>query len=823
MKRREIILKLQAANIAFDAGASKKTLLALLPGGTLDPSNRAGGVGGLSAINRVFNYAGGLGKITLTFNAAKADEPAEILINEEIGKDAWTGDGLTANDIQNALKEITPKTRQLIFLMNSPGGLVDEGKAIRALLNRWEGKITNTIIGIAASTASWCIPADETRAYKSSQIFMHNAIAFVGYANAEQCAQAKEYLDTTDGQIAEMYADQASGDPDVMLDLMRKESLLTGKQAMDLGLVDEIIDGEATNQFSTEWLNSAKKKLAALNSLRPQGDKNQPQPQENTMKDKIALLNKRGITPPVNATEAQLDALIAQSDAVRAQNKTILTAWNVAVPEDATDAAMVTLVTNGRPAVPTPANVVPTALSAADQEVLNELRNQLSNSRRESIRNEVQRLASAEGGNRIPLLEIDNWVNDAVAAKDDAVKGNPVLNRLKALEERAPGVPALSESTNRLDVVGAAIKDIFRGFEAHNEITKSWQRGNDHKMEDIRNAAVAKAHFFKKFRNRFMEVMNANTIPAQLQRQVILQDIVIRDFARRVLSLSMFSTVFKNIPLQGLNTVEVPYFDLDQSQSQAYSSVTGYNTIGNTVSGVREITVGEGTPGTGGFGVGHNRAYQALAFSSQEIARQPYLKVAELAGLKAEKLAFDIWQDILSVVTAANFGAAAIVKAANQFDSDQIALLKLACKAWPEGGRGLIIDSAYDANLLQDPSFKFALNAASDLAIKEGRLFPRVMGFDYAENPNIPQNGWNLFGLAVFKYAILVAFAPVPPIEEVRNAGTVWEMIVDPPTGITLEYRQFGTNVTDTATNIIESNYGFAPGLKTGIKAVVSM
>jgi hypothetical protein len=378
---------------------------------------------------------------------------------------------------------------------------------------------------------------------------------------------------------------------------------------------------------------------------------------------------------------------------------------------------------------------------------------------------------------------------------------------------------------HKLDVVNADIKDISKGFQLHNESTKAFQRGlidGEQAMKTIRNDAVAKAHFFKKFKNRFLEVMNANTIDAGLQRQVILQDVVIRDFARRVISLNMFSTVFRDVPLQGLDTVEVPYYDLDTSASTPFVSGTGYTTVGNTTSSKREIQIGEGTGGTGIVGAGHCRLYQALAFSSQEIARQPYLKVAELAGLKAEKLAFDIWQDILSVITVANFGAAAITKAAAQFDSDQIALLKLACKKWPEGGRGLVLDSAYDANLLQDPSFKFALNAASDLAIKEGRLFPRVMGFDYTENPNIPANGINLVGFAVWKYAILVAFAPVPPVEEVRRAGTVWEMITDPATGITMEYRQFGTNTTDVATNVIESSYGYAAGLKTALKMIVS-
>jgi hypothetical protein len=187
-----------------------------------------------------------------------------------------------------------------------------------------------------------------------------------------------------------------------------------------------------------------------------------------------------------------------------------------------------------------------------------------------------------------------------------------------------------------------------------------------------------------------------------------------------------------------------------------------------------------------------------------------------------EKLASDIVADVLTVVTNANFGAAAIIKAAALFDSDDLATLKVACKLWPEGGRGLILDSAYDASLLKDAAFKSAMNAASDSAIKEGRLFPRVFGFSYTESPTIPANGENLVGFAVFQSAVLVAFAPVPPVQEVRNAGTTYQLVVDPMSGVALEYRTFGNNVLDTATHLVESSFGWAKGNGNAIKRITS-
>lgn len=759
----------------------------------------------MKKFSKQLNY--GQGKIEIAFN--EGEGPAEIMICEDIGKDPWTGEGLSVKDIKATLDSITPRGRELHFMTNSRGGDVAEGKSIRALLNEWPGKIVNTVIGVAASTASWCIPADEVRAYKASQLFVHRAwaaITIVGNSKdvAASAKDAISFLETTDDQIAEIYSDDTGKTKEEMLALMDAETLLTGQKALELGLVDTLIDGTPLHNFSDGELNVMKQKLAALNSLKKLSGPNEKQGSEEQTKNAhivmnkeqmIALLNKWGVTIPANATDEQLIALIN------------------AGPKPAP--------AHAAPAAPAPAqnHIIKNGDTVVDiselQNELKEMRNQRAASRRASIRNQLQVLVNED---KIPAAAVDGWLQSAYDAQDDPVKGNPVLNQLAALPPKAPGVdplnsPAMGEF-NRLEVTSADIKDIARGFEAFNDATKAWQRGASIGMDVIRNSAIAKANFFRKFENRLVQVFNTNTIATELKRQVILQG-SIRDFVRRLLTLSMFSTVHQNIPLEGTNKVSVPFYDLDTSASTAFVSGTGYTTIGNTTTDQREITIGEGA--TNG-----DRLYQALSFSSQEIARQPYLNIAELTKLKAEKLASDIVADVLSIITNANFGAAAITSVAELFDSDDIADLKYACRTWPELGRSLMLDSAYDANLLKDPAFKHALNAASDSAIKEGRLFPRVMGFDYTENPNIPSNSENLVGFAVFKSAILFATAPVPAVEEVRNAGTVWEMVTDPQTGISFEYRRFGNNVTDAATNVIECSYGFAKGNGNALKRIVS-
>jgi hypothetical protein len=97
-----------------------------------------------------------------------------------------------------------------------------------------------------------------------------------------------------------------------------------------------------------------------------------------------------------------------------------------------------------------------------------------------------------------------------------------------------------------------------------------------------------------------------------------------------------------------------------------------------------------------------------------------------------------------------------------------------------------------------------------------------VFGFDYVELPTIPGNSENLTGFAVHPSAILVATAPIPPTEEVRRAGTSYEFVTNPETGVSLELRSFGNPTLDRGEHYIECNYGFALGNANALKRITS-
>lgn len=179
----------------------------------------------------------------------------------------------------------------------------------------------------------------------------------------------------------------------------------------------------------------------------------------------------------------------------------------------------------------------------------------------------------------------------------------------------------------------------------------------------------------------------ANNIDPALKRAVILKA-AMAAFKHRLVSLGLFSTVFKDIPLEGSNDIEVPYYPLVTAASKDYNGTYEFDE-GDLES--KKITV-------------NKRKYQSLTYTSEEKARQPYFDPEQLGRLKGAKLAEDVLCDILSCVTAENFGAAAVSANADEFDADNVIDLETACDEsdWPDAMRGLIIKSGYLGNLKKE-------------------------------------------------------------------------------------------------------------------------
>lgn len=687
-------------------------------------------------------------------NDAENAEESEMLLYGSIGDDLFDRSGSFAATFAQALNSI-PKEKRPVIRMHTKGGNVWDAFACGTHISE-RGNVTTKCDGIVASAGSVIFNCGAKRIMpKASMQMIHNTRAICPGTSKEMRAMAEE-LAVHDEVLAKTFSDRSGQSVKACRDMMDAETWMDGETAKKKGFCDELTDSPAIkNDFDFSQFRCVPDALRAVENQAGTAHADGRKDNKNMDKTKILeLLRQNGIEVANEADEATLLAKLTELGA------------------------------KAKASTAAPQNVVDLENRVKD------ISQKLANARRQSVTAEVEKLI---GECRIPASQKEVCV-------ENALKDEKHLDFLRALEPKLPGAAPMNTVEAPDIQVGASLAEISNAVKRYDEPFAAIVRGNNVPMKAVTNAAYTRAKMIEKHRAQMESVFNAageNTVATELKRSVILQTIV-RDFARRVLPLNAFSTAFFNVPLEGTDKVEVPYYDLDTTATRTWVAGTGYSVVGTTTTDKREISV-------------TTRRFLDMAFTSQDIARQPFLNIQQLATLKAENLGAAVIDDVLSCITAANFGAAAITSGTDAFDSDDAAELVTACKLWPAEGRSLFLDTAYHVALIKDPSFKAAFaNAVS--VMKEGSIGPRLMGFDYVENPRIPGNSENLVGFAAHKSAILFASAPIAPVEEVRNAGTMYQMYVDPISGITIEYRRFGNNTLDQAMHIIESNYGYAVG-----------
>ena len=174
-----------------------------------------------------------------------ATDRAEILIYDVIGENWWTGGGVTARAIVSALAELagTP----LLVRINSRGGDVQDGTALYNAFASHDAEVTFRIDGWAASMATVLPCAGKVEAYSSTMLMIHNSSSCL-CGNAKALRDAANMLEKVDGQMADIYARKsglAAAEWSTRMDGEVDGSWLTAAEALELGLIDEIIDGEA--------------------------------------------------------------------------------------------------------------------------------------------------------------------------------------------------------------------------------------------------------------------------------------------------------------------------------------------------------------------------------------------------------------------------------------------------------------------------------------------------------------------------------------------------------------------------------------------------
>lgn len=139
------------------------------------------------------------------------------------------------------------KDKQRITVrLNSCGGDLYTGIAIHNALKALTGEVHVIVEGIAASAASVIMCAgDRINVYPGSLVMIHGVSAyFWGSLNIQDMKQLMKGMDASERAVAEIYNAKTGIAVDTLRSMMTKETWLTGREAVEKGFADQVLEGE---------------------------------------------------------------------------------------------------------------------------------------------------------------------------------------------------------------------------------------------------------------------------------------------------------------------------------------------------------------------------------------------------------------------------------------------------------------------------------------------------------------------------------------------------------------------------------------------------
>lgn len=193
--------------------------------------------------------------ITLTgTNDANLDLYGEVV--SERPTDWYTGEPTTdayivASELLADLDDLKTKDNITIHI-NSVGGDLYAGLAIYNRLKELPANITTINDGLAASAASIIFQAGDTRKVNAgSNLMVHQAMGFLfGYYQLPDLQQVSKQLRAANKTAINVYAEASGRSADEMKRLVDAETWLTGDEAVEAGLADEVISDDGAISMS---------------------------------------------------------------------------------------------------------------------------------------------------------------------------------------------------------------------------------------------------------------------------------------------------------------------------------------------------------------------------------------------------------------------------------------------------------------------------------------------------------------------------------------------------------------------------------------------
>ena len=202
------------------------------------------------------------------------DDSAEINmygdVYMEAPRDWWTGERkegqyIAADEFLKDLEEIKEKSNITVHI-NSGGGDLYAGLAIYNRLKALKGHVTTINDGLAASAASLIFQAGNTRKMNAgSNLMAHGVGGFLfGFYMIEDLEELVTQFKAHNKAIVNVYAEAMGVSYNEAKSLIKSETWLTGQEAIDRGLADELIE-EEEEDTEENLFNSLIRKLSGSN------------------------------------------------------------------------------------------------------------------------------------------------------------------------------------------------------------------------------------------------------------------------------------------------------------------------------------------------------------------------------------------------------------------------------------------------------------------------------------------------------------------------------------------------------------------------------
>ena len=164
--------------------------------------------------------------------------------------DWWTGEPepglyITPEGFMEDLAAVKDKGHITVKL-NSCGGDLYTGIAIHNALKALSGEVNVVVEGIAASAASVIMCAGDTvTVYPGSLVMIHGVSVYLWDSlNIQDMKQLMKGMDASERAVAEIYNAKTGIAVDTLRGMMTKETWLTGREALEKGFADNLLEDE---------------------------------------------------------------------------------------------------------------------------------------------------------------------------------------------------------------------------------------------------------------------------------------------------------------------------------------------------------------------------------------------------------------------------------------------------------------------------------------------------------------------------------------------------------------------------------------------------